>query len=199
MSGLLPVHGFVLVGGKSSRMGVDKALLPFAGRPMVEIAVAKLREFCVDVSVVGNRDDLAGYAPVVHETRVDVGPAAGIEAGLKAARQEWVMFVPVDVPLVPGELLGRWAEAVMAKGCGASYLQVNERKQPTFCMIRRECLAAVSAAIDCGERKVAAVLGGLGLWACDAAGFAVAGELEWWFSNVNTPGELAAAEAGVKG
>ena len=127
MSGLLPVHGFVLVGGKSSRMGVDKALLPFAGRPMVEIAVAKLREFCADVSVAGNREDLAGSAPVVREDRVDVGPAAGIEAGLKAAGQEWVMFVPVDVPLVPGELLRRWAEAVMAKGCVASYLVVKER------------------------------------------------------------------------
>ena len=193
--GKLPVHGFVLVGGKSSRMGVDKALLPFAGRPMVEIAVAKLREFCADVSVVGNREDLAGYAPVVREARVDVGPAAGIEAGLMAAGQEWSLFIPVDVPLVPGELLRRWAEAVMAKGCVASYLVVQEQRQPAFCLMRRECLVAVSAAIERGERRVAALLGELErLWVCDAAGL---GAVERWFLNLNTPQELAEAEVWV--
>jgi molybdopterin-guanine dinucleotide biosynthesis protein A len=191
----LPVHGFVLVGGKSLRMGVDKALLPLAGRPMVEIAAAKLREFCADVSVAGNREDLAGYAPVVHEDRVDVGPVAGIEAGLKAATREWVMFVPVDVPLVPGKLLRRWAEAVMAKGCTASYLLVEERKQPTFCLVRRECAVMVSAAIERGERRMAALLGELkGLWVCDAAEF---GAVERWFLNLNTPQELAEAAAWV--
>ena len=47
---------------------------------------------------------------------MDCGPAAGIEAGLRRARQEWAMFVPVDVPLVPGELLRRWAEEVLQRG-----------------------------------------------------------------------------------
>src|ERR1700761_8141432 len=102
--GLLPVHGFVLAGGKSSRMGRDKALLTFRGRPMVEIAVEKLRGFCSAVSIAGNREDLSSFAPVVTETRVDCGPAAGIEAGLQACTELWAMFVPVDVPLVPGEL-----------------------------------------------------------------------------------------------
>ena len=45
---------------------------------------------------------------------MDAGPAAGIEAGLRAAKEEWVMFVPVDVPLVPGELLRRWAEELLS-------------------------------------------------------------------------------------
>ena len=106
----VPVHGFVLAGGKSSRMGEDKALLRFCGRPMVEIAVEKLRGFCEEVTIAGNREDLAGFAPVVRESRTGVGPAAGVEAGLGAARQEWAMFLPVDVPLVPEELLRRWAQ-----------------------------------------------------------------------------------------
>lgn len=205
----LPVHGFVLAGGKSSRMGEDKALLRFGGRPMVEIAVEKLRGFCAEVTIAGNREDLVGFAPVVGETRVGVGPAAGVESGLKAATEEWAMFVPVDVPLVPGELLRGWAEAVLeeaAAGCGVSYLQVLGERQPAFCMVRRDYGAQVSKAIEAGERKLAAIWRGLDedggsgwLWACDAARFAptVGGtklEVGNWFSNVNTPEELAEAE-----
>jgi molybdopterin-guanine dinucleotide biosynthesis protein A len=128
----LPVHGFVLAGGKSSRMGADKALLRFCGRPMVEIAVEKLRGFCAEVTIAGNRGDLAGFAPVVTETRVGVGPGAGIEAGLRVAKEAWAMFIPVDVPFVPEELLRRWAVEAMRVDMTVSYLGVG-RKQPTFC------------------------------------------------------------------
>ena len=189
-------------------MGQDKALLPFCGRPMVEIAVEKLRECCVDVSIAGNREDLAGYAPVVQEELLGAGPAAGIAAGLMGALQPWVMFIPVDVPLVPVQLLHSWATAVLERGpadCGASYLLVNQQRQPAFCMMRRECYASVAQAIECGERRLDEILmsidndGAEWLWSCDASKFAlnphpVAPDLEFWFSNVNTPQELAEAE-----
>jgi molybdopterin-guanine dinucleotide biosynthesis protein A len=204
------VHGFVLAGGKSSRMGEDKALLRFCGRPMVEIAVEKLRGFCAEVTIAGNREDLAGFAPVVQETRVGVGPAAGIEAGLRVATQEWAMFMPVDVPLVPGGLLRCWAEAVLersAAGCGVSYLLVSGDRQPAFCMVRRGYAAQVSRVVESGVHKLAEIWmsldddGGSGwLWVRDAARFAPKAaptklDIEYWFSNVNTPQELAEVEA----
>jgi molybdopterin-guanine dinucleotide biosynthesis protein A len=199
----LPVHGFVLAGGASSRMGEDKALLRFCGRPMVEIAVEKLRGFCAEVGIAGNREDLAGFAPVVREKRVEAGPAAGIEAGLRAAAQPWVLFMPVDVPLVPGELLRRWAEAVLEmNGVVASNLYYG-RNQPAFCMLRRECLGRFSAAIEAGERRLGVLLERASegfLWTHDLD--ELYGEndpaLEMsarWFKNVNTPEDLAEAEA----
>jgi len=206
----LPVHGFVLAGGQSSRMGVDKAAMLFGGRPMVEIALEKLRSFCAEVSIAGNRDDLSGFAPVVGETRLDAGPAAGVEAGLMAASRPWVVFVPVDVPLVPVELLRGWVEAVIEKGeagCGVSYLLVNGERQPAFCAMRREALSSVTEALERGERRLTNILVGIGedkqagwLWACDAASFAAKStptqlQMEFWFSNVNTPQELEEAEA----
>jgi molybdenum cofactor guanylyltransferase len=196
----LPVHGFVLAGGKSSRMGEDKALLRFCGRPMVEIAVEKLRGFCGEVTIAGNREDLAGFAPVVRETRVDAGPAAGIEAGLGAATEAWAMFMPVDVPLVPAEVLRGWAEEVVAReGLVASYLRCG-RDQPAFCMLRNECGGRLSAALDGGERRLGALLERASegfSWVYDldeGGGKDVAGR-EWWFANVNTREELAEAEA----
>ena len=204
----LPVHGFVLAGGKSSRMGVDKATLEFCGRPMVEIAVEKLRGFCAEVGICGNREDLSAFAPVVLEKRVDAGPAAGIEAGLKAARHEWALFVPVDVPLVPVELLRRWADGVMGKaGCGASYLVANGHRQPSFCMARREHYSVFSLALEENVRKLAIIFdwikledGSKALWVSDASEFAgppapSLGQMNFWFSNVNTPFEFDEAEA----
>lgn len=206
----LPVHGFVLAGGKSSRMGADKALLRFCGRPMVEIAVEKLRGFCADVGIAGNREDLAEFAPVVWEGRVDVGPAAGIEAGLSAAKQPWVMFIPVDVPLVPGEFLRRWADSVldMAKvgPIALSHLWVSN-EQPAFCMIRSDKEEAFRAALESGERRLALLFhraeGADVHWVhdlYDIYGFRPyegpdTDTVDRWLMNVNTPEDLANAEA----
>ncbi len=185
-------------------MGQDKALLRVHGRAMVEIAVEKLRGFCADVSIAGNREDLAAYAPVVHEMRSEVGPAAGVEAGLRAATQPWVMFVPVDVPLMPEELLRRWAtEVVSLEGFSASnlYYEIN---QPAFCMLRRECAGRFSEALDGGERRLSQLLrrtseGGHRVYDLsqlygEAAGPSEAAS-DRWFSNVNTPEDLAQVEA----
>ena len=176
---------------------------------MVEIAVERLRSFCAVVSISGNREDLSDFAPPVRETRVNAGPGAGIEAALRACTQEWAMFLPVDVPLVPVELLSGWAEAVLAKaeaGCAASFLLVNGDRQPAFCLLRRTAVEAISAALDRGERRIDALLAAVDaadggwLWVCDAARFApevenLSAAMEFWFSNVNTPQELAEAEA----
>ncbi len=201
--GVLPVHGFVLAGGKSTRMGQDKALLQLGGRTLVEIAVEKLREFCAEVSIAGNRDDLAGYAPVVREERVDAGPGAGIEAGLKACTQPWAMFVPVDVPLVPGEFLRLWCEEALRVGMNVSFLGVLG-KQPAFCLLQRERLASFSHLMDGGERRLEVLLNlsasadGVVSWMYDERDLygypdyreADEATLERWFTNVNTPEDL---------
>ena len=204
----LPVHGFVLAGGKSSRMGADKALLRFCGRPMVEIAVEKLRGFCAEVTIAGNRGDLAGFAPVVTETRVGVGPGAGIEAGLRVAKEAWAMFIPVDVPLVPEELLRRWAVEAMRVDMTVSYLGVG-RKQPTFCLLKRDRVGSFTKLMDSGERRLEVLLNrtaeadGCAWWIYDERELHGRGEeggpdqetVTRWFANVNTPEELAEAEA----
>ena len=201
--GVLPVHGFVLAGGKSTRMGQDKALLQLGGRTLVEIAVEKLREFCAEVSIAGNRDDLAGYAPVVREERVDAGPGAGIEAGLKACAQPWAMFVPVDVPLVPGEFLRLWCEEALRVGMNVSFLGVLG-KQPAFCLLQRERLASFSHLMDGGERRLEVLLNlsasadGVVSWMYDERDLygypdyreADEATQERWFTNVNTPEDL---------
>jgi len=192
--GPLPVHGFVLAGGKSSRMGQDKALLRFLGRPLVAIAVETLRAVCAEVGISGNRDDLAGWAPVLHESRADAGPAAGIEAALAATRLDWVLMLPVDIPLMSTELLRKWIEAMQKNAAArASYMQSDGIAHPALCLVHRECLPVVRAELDAGERRLARIFSYFeGLQVLQAeelqAGSGVC------FTNLNTPEHLMAAE-----
>lgn len=203
------MHGFVLAGGQSTRMGEDKALLRFRGRPLVQGAVETLRTFCAEVGIAGNRSDLGVYAGIVQEARVGVGPAAGVEAGLLAARLPWALFVPVDVPLMPPEVLRAWAEAVVfaeGEAVCASYLTWGEQPQPAFCLLRKACVGRWSASMDGGERRLLRLLRGLeaegegAVRAVEVEDVAHAagdghGAVELWFSNVNTPEDLAEAAA----
>lgn len=210
---LLPVHGFVLAGGQSSRMGQDKALLSLYGRPMVAFALETLRQICEYVSIAGNRPDLEPLADIALERRVATGPAAGLEAGLQASACEWALFVPVDVPMVPVGLLRSWAEAAlkpMEKGVKLSYLRVGGRPQPTFCLLHRSCLPFVTETLDAGERKlehlfarVAAMLGPGTLLVTDGEALVWEGkkagiDLRTCFANVNTPEDLARLTAQAK-
>ena len=158
--------------------------------------------------LAGNRDDLAPYAPVVHEVRINAGPAAGIESGLAAAKQEWVLFIPVDVPLIPAELLHRWCADALEQGRAgavASFLTVGTERQPAFCLWKRECLPLVTKTLDTGHRRLNDLLDSVNdidsglIWPQAAATFVSPphshSQLELWFSNVNTPQELAEAEA----
>ena len=198
--GLLPVHGFVLAGGKSSRMGRDKATLPFRGTPMVEIALRKLQSFCAKVSVVGERKDLAPLAEVVSGEQAERGPAAGIAVGMRACQQPWALFIPVDVPLVPAGFLRFWAEEALRVSMSVSYLGAG-RAQPAFCLLQRERAESLSALAEAGEGRLerllkrTAEIDGCGLQMYSPEDFSNRiesgglgeGRVEGWFHNVNTP------------
>jgi molybdenum cofactor guanylyltransferase len=105
--------GVVLAGGLSSRMGRDKALLPWQGRPLIERQMAVLRETGVDnVQISGERADYQGIAdPVAH-----AGPLGGI-AGIAAICEDGdLLIIPVDMPRLQPTLLRRLLTAPPA-GC----------------------------------------------------------------------------------
>ena len=110
---LPPVGGYVLAGGKSSRMGRDKALLELAGKPLVLHAVTKLRRICSEVSILGSNSELEAYAPLVRDLHAGCGPMAGIEAALRSSKYDWNLILPVDVPFLPTFLLDDWLWSVL--------------------------------------------------------------------------------------
>lgn len=102
--------GAVLAGGGGRRFGGPKAEEPVGGIPMVDRAVATLREVVEEVVVVSARPLSAPPAPVVADRVPGAGPLGGLDAALRAARDggyEGVLMVACDLPLLTQGLLRR--------------------------------------------------------------------------------------------
>lgn len=215
------VNGYVLAGGKSSRMGQDKALLELAGKPLVLLAVEKLRRVCAEVHILGNRPELEAYAPVIRDRHKGCGPLGGIEAALLHSTKDWNLFMAVDMPFLPTGFLHGWVSRVIGREhARVALFTVDGMPQPALCLVHREMAPFVSRAMERGEFKLFPVLaeGARELAAKKAVDLHevllnqpwnedVLDDAEWtptevqrralplWFANLNTPAEFAAAEA----
>lgn len=98
----LPEHiaGVVLAGGKSSRMGRDKAALDYAGTPLLEYMQHVLREAGLHHVYTSGQDGIADLLP-------GRGPLSGVHAALQEAgdKYRFLLFVPVDMPGLTPDLL----------------------------------------------------------------------------------------------
>src|SRR5256885_1582946 len=96
---------FILAGGKSSRMGEDKAFLRVGGKTLLEIARELASTVCGHVSVVGDR---ARFGPeAIEDIFSDSGPLGGIHAALTATRSDLNLVIAVDTPFLEPKFL-RW-------------------------------------------------------------------------------------------
>lgn len=187
-----PCSAIVLAGGRATRLGgVDKALVPLAGRPLLAHVLARLAPQVDDIVINCNRNEQAlarfGHALVRDADASFAGPLAGIAAALPHCRHEQVLVVPCDMPFLPADLHARLAAALTPQ-TNLALAHDGQRLQPLCLLLRRSLLDALQAALARGEHKVQAF--------CRAQGAAVAYfETAADFVNLNTPQDLATAEA----
>ena len=94
------IRGYVLAGGKSSRMGSDKALLEIEGQTVIERQCQLLVPFCEQgVLIAGARSsELSNFSwPVVHDSSIDQGPLFGIVSALEHAESGSAVILAVDL------------------------------------------------------------------------------------------------------
>lgn len=155
------VGGYVLGGGKSSRMGRDKALLELAGKPLVRHAVEKLRRVCMDVRVLSANPELAIFAPLVPDLHPGCGPLGGMEAALAHSVFDWNVFMPVDMPFLPSAFLKHWIKRTLMdekRGARIAMYTIDGVPQPALAMIHRDVVPCVTSAVKAGEFKLFPVL-----------------------------------------
>lgn len=101
----------ILAGGKSSRMGEDKALLEYEGKFFIERIAEELSFFNEKIIARGNNSVLTGFADlnwrIIPDIYPDHGPMGGLHASLKECESDAMFVVTCDMPLITGELAER--------------------------------------------------------------------------------------------
>lgn len=129
----------VLAGGRSTRMGTDKAGLPFMGMTLAAYQAEKLKALgMTDLMLSGCRQEIPGARCVPDELPAR-GPLGGIHACLGEAAHEAVLFLSVDVPLVPVETLRTLLDAHTG---GITLLSVDGAPQPLIGVYDRSLRSA---------------------------------------------------------
>jgi len=149
------VSAFILAGGKSSRMGTNKALLPFEGVPLVVRQVSKLRTLIGDVRVVGPPEIYTSLGlPVVADVEPNLGPLGGIATALDVSRSEWNLILAVDLVNMTREWLGRLVREACGRDVDAVVPRTERGLEPLCAMYRKSCQASLCEALQRGERSV---------------------------------------------
>jgi molybdopterin-guanine dinucleotide biosynthesis protein A len=195
-----PVGVFILAGGRSSRMGREKGLLPFAGKPLA-VHLARLVEFAGDAPIIvgppGTYGGL-GFRVIADDHCGAEGPLVGLCTALRATTRGWNLIVGCDLPFLTRE----WLEFLIARALDSPAdvaIPLNERGYEPLCaMYRQRCHERIAAALERGVRKVTDGLAGLTMAAIAPAEWKAFDPQGRLFKNVNTPADYEEARAAAE-
>ena len=152
--------GWVLTGGKSSRMGTDKALLEYAGTALVAHIAEALGAVADPVMLVGEPTRY-GHLPwrCLEDVRPGLGPLSGLETALAQTGTEWNFVAGCDMPALPEPVLAAMRERACRSD--AKCVAVRDgtgRVHPLLAMYRASCLGSIRRALDEGRLRLTALL-----------------------------------------
>lgn len=178
----------VLAGGRSRRMGRDKALIPLASSTMLEHVVARCRPPSGAVLLSGPFERLGDFPWGVVPDRGAGGPLAGIQALASEATTELLAVVPCDMPYLEASTLEPLL-ALVSDGCEVAFFEGRAGEpEPLPCVLRARAAArAAGELLNASSRRILALQERLRI------GLASRPEDEKVFGNVNTPEDLEAA------
>ena len=188
----------VQAGGASSRMGEDKALKPFLGRPLIQRVVNSLQPITDELIVTTNRPDDYSFLSLrlVSDLKPGRGALGGLYTAIASATHPIVAIVACDMPFASTKLIEGMSRLLVEHEADVVIAKSDEGYEPLHAVYRRKtCLPAIEAAIEADQWKVIAwfpqvkvyILTPDELRLYDPSGLA--------FWNVNTPEEFTKAES----
>mgnify|MGYP005844403401 CR=1 FL=1 len=187
---MVEATGLILAGGKSRRMGVDKAFLEVGNEAMIESVAAKLKTVFSEILICGgNRENGSRLGlRVVSDIVEGGGPLSGIHAGLIQGKYQKCFVTACDMPFVNArlaEFMVKQAEGYdIAVPCHGSYLQ------PLFAVYDKSCLPAISETLKASRYKVVDFYPRVRVNYVNGECLRRFADTEVVFFNVNTPVDL---------
>lgn len=202
---MIDLEAFVLIGGRSSRLGRDKAFVELGGVSLAERAAAAVEEAFADVDVTyvaasGSQFPSSAIAtlsrPVISDLRPGCGAWSGLHAALASAHTEWTLVLACDYPFVTPALLRLLGDMASERYDAVVPVQPDGRLQPLCSTYQvRPVLSKIETAMDAGGE-----LPPLRLFLSDEltrivgeAEYASAGDVKHLFLNINTQHDLECA------
>ncbi|WP_224983059.1 molybdenum cofactor guanylyltransferase [Geomonas agri] len=144
------ITGVILVGGKSRRMGRDKAFLQLLGRPLFERVLDLFRESFPEVVLVGDRGErFAGYDVKVLPDLIPGSSLGGVYTALAGTDSEWIFVSSCDLPFPSKAILQHLC--ALREGCDAVVPKTKQGYEPLFALYSKRCLAPIRNLLEQGE------------------------------------------------
>ena len=191
------ITGLILAGGRAQRMGgIDKGLIPFHGKALIESAINRLKPQVSTILINANRSITKyshyGYPVLMDETPDFSGPLAGFSVGLKHCKTPYLLTSPCDSPLLPVDLANKMAVQLENNDLELVFASSKEDdgkiwSQPVFCLMKSDLQDSLDVFLSKGDLKI-------DRWFKELRSGTVVFENPQAFANVNTPEELADLE-----
>ena len=154
------VTGIILAGGKSSRLGRDKAWEDVGGQRIIDRVIGALQSSCDEVLIIGDRPERQNELslPKCIQYRSDElkgrGSIGGLYTGLKASDTLWSLVVACDMPFISRELIRFMLSIISKNRCDAIVPIINGRYQPTHALYNSTCIPFIEKNISSGNFRM---------------------------------------------
>ena len=188
----MSVSAAIMAGGKSRRMGQDKAWIELDGEPLIKRVADVLAQVADEVIVVANdpKYETLGLR-VVHDRFPEGGALGGIATGVSAARHDRVLVAACDMPFLSVEvwrvlLDHRYEADVVIPKIGGEF-------ETLHALYTKACVGPMERALAAGKMRVISFFDEVRVQPIEERELRVADPTLRSFTNVNTPEELATA------
>ena len=190
---MMQATGVVLAGGKSKRMGYDKAFLEVGEAAMIKQVASELKKVCNEVLIAGGTEEygeLLGL-PVIPDRIPGRGPLSGIHAALGAAKNSKCLVTACDMPFVTAALAR--SMITQADGYDVAVPTHGIHLQPLFAVYDKNCIGPIEQSLLNNVRKVIDFYPLVRVNYVNEKYLRAIADIDFAFFNVNTPDDLKKA------